>query len=613
MWKPEKISIKNLFSHDNTVFVFQNGKMTLFVGRNGAGKSAVNEAISLAITGSVSRGVNKSDFIREGENECEVFFELSNAVLNQFLFIKRTVYRNKTAQLKIWLDDEEVVLADINEKEKYLMDLFGFSQEDYFNYFVIGQGNRNSFFTAGDAKQKETVNRFSNVQPIDLLLEEIKKEINELNSEYFTCQQEINTLNGKKMAYDEEFDTLEQTFSEDKKRRINLQTQELERVQQKMQTLTKKIADYDASVAIKEKAAKALVVKKVDTAKLKEEKSGVKVQIQEATNELNEAGKIKRKLTAESGAVLTCPHCKFKFIPDSEYTPQQITETLEMLATTITEFEEYITGLNDDVKAIDKRVEAYTNESNRKRALASEVENLKEFKEQTNDAIKDAKRQLAEINDKIEAIKKESVTVRVQQLKGKIAENNRLTTDIAQKQEATLLLLEEKKMFEYHFGNKGFKSFLARQSIKVIQDSCNYYLNKFDVGLEIVIDGYTTTKKGELRDKIEISILRDGESKGLFKKYSGGEQNRVDLCGIVSIHSLINESCGYGKGLDLLIIDENVAYLDTEGQMEIINILSKVGITSVLIMHNIQNVPYENKVWVKKENKISKIYYNEAA
>ena len=69
-------------------------------------------------------------------------------------------------------------------------------------------------------------------------------------------------------------------------------------------------------------------------------------------------------------------------------------------------------------------------------------------------------------------------------------------------------------------------------------------------------------KSGKVREKISISLLRDGVDCGSFGKFSAGEAARVNLATILAMQKLVNANCDDEKGLDLLVLDEILEAVD---------------------------------------------------
>lgn len=150
-----------------------------------------------------------------------------------------------------------------------------------------------------------------------------------------------------------------------------------------------------------------------------------------------------------------------------------------------------------------------------------------------------------------------------------------------------------------------FKTYLANQKIDALSHITNDFLEQIGSDIRISFSGYTVLKSGKVRDKISISLIRDGVDCGSFDKFSAGEQARVNLASILAMHKLTNVHCEDGKGLDLLILDEILEATDESGLANIFNALNLLQITSLVVSHGqvAENYPY--KLVVNKQNGIS--------
>ena len=101
--------------------------------------------------------------------------------------------------------------------------------------------------------------------------------------------------------------------------------------------------------------------------------------------------------------------------------------------------------------------------------------------------------------------------------------------------------------------------------------------------------------------------MRDGMDCGSIFKFSKGERARVNLANILAMHKLTNVSCDDGKGLDLLILDEVLDGTDEGGLNSIMNALSSLGVTSLVVSHGKISENYPNKLLINKQNGISYI------
>ena len=211
-----------------------------------------------------------------------------------------------------------------------------------------------------------------------------------------------------------------------------------------------------------------------------------------------------------------------------------------------------------DIKLLNSKIIKANEIKSKKSTLSNEISSYEEIieEQQSNLNVYISKKKTLEVE--LENINKSSLNDEIQEIKSKLKKQEEKKLKHIDK----IQLIQEKKdeiqFHLFHFGKKGFKTYLANKSIRSIQDMCNFYLQKFETNLQVQISGFTILKSGDVRDKIEISVLKNGISKGLFNKYSGGEKSRIDVAGIISINKLINNSCSE-RGLDLLILDENVS------------------------------------------------------
>lgn len=154
-----------------------------------------------------------------------------------------------------------------------------------------------------------------------------------------------------------------------------------------------------------------------------------------------------------------------------------------------------------------------------------------------------------------------------------------------------------------------FKTHLANTKIDALSHITNEFLEAIGSDIRIAFSGYTVLKSGKIRDKISISLIRDGVDCGSFDKFSEGEKARVNLANILAMHQLTNVNCAEGKGLDLLILDEILEATDEQGLSNIFNALNQLRITSLVVSHGNIAEGYPYKTVVCKQNGVS--YINE--
>ena len=252
-----------------------------------------------------------------------------------------------------------------------------------------------------------------------------------------------------------------------------------------------------------------------------------------------------------------------------------------------------ITSINDRLLAdIDDIVYA---ESDRLAKIIDDTKNKIEYKRQAIVTAKEGLEQLykSTVQENIisikEDIKKYSEERREHNLKYDVLNNK----------------LNELTQQTFHFS--GFKTYLANTKIEALSQEINNFLEAAGSDIRIELSGFTKNKSGDIREKISISIVRDGINFGSYGKLSEGEKATAQVATILAQLKLININAPSTKGLNLLIIDEIIDMIDTRGLSKIFNVLNNEGVTSLIVSHGAVNENYPHKVLVRKKHGISSI------
>ena len=231
-----------------------------------------------------------------------------------------------------------------------------------------------------------------------------------------------------------------------------------------------------------------------------------------------------------------------------------------------------------------------------------------------DDAFSEKERQIKQLDNNIEAakgsietlqstikeIKESSDTEIIESLKASLKEFTKKSTTAILERSKIESKLNTLKCQEQRFVE--FKTYLANTKIEALSKITNEFLENIGSDIRVKFSGYTILKSGKLRDKISISIIRDGVDCGSFGKFSEGEKARVNLANILAMHKLINVNCENGKGLDLLVLDEILESVDEDGLANMFSALNNIGTTAIVVSHGnvAENYPY--KLIINKQN-----------
>lgn len=497
------------------------------------------------------------------------------------------------------------------------------------------------------------VKKNSSLSKIELLSEQIEelKETDikvEIDNKIKAIDENIDRNNESIKVFFDKIDTCEKE-SKDFKKDIIIKEKLLLLTETKKETIEEKIKDIHISIEKKEESFKKKIKAGIDTdikeislviEEVENNVSSVEKNIRDENRTLNELLKI------EAGEI-ECPECKHLFLlNDGEVSLDECKVLIKKSKTVITELEEKleeerelldesrsllielkdnlkqatesfnnsIESLNEDLDNRKKELGAINDEIdslNKKiRNLKSSVELSSENIKQYEERIKGLKETIDNLNEDIKEIesKPDPTIDQIKKLNNQIKEQNELVKGVEKELEIEQLSLNELIEWKVYF--KKFKSFLANQSLSLIEQQSNSFLKKMKSDNRIRIDGFRELSTGKLKEEISIEVSRDGMTTESFGKFSGGEKAKIDLACILSMQTLINSSCMNG-GLDLLFCDEILESADDEAMNSIVHSLSGVDKTVLMIAHSQPNENLScNKLVVQKENKISSIVVN---
>lgn len=265
-----------------------------------------------------------------------------------------------------------------------------------------------------------------------------------------------------------------------------------------------------------------------------------------------------------------------------------------------------LTVLNDKSFSFDQETQAIKNRKNdyeiglmKKQRVISELENsLKLLQNNINTLFSE----IESFERQIEIIKNESRSSIKEEYQKMCAE---IDIKVSDKQKLLDTELENKKNLEqWKINFTGFKSYLANQSIKSIENYTNLYLKEMNSDLSIKIEGYKVDKK-KVSEKITTTIYRSGFEFGSYGRFSGGERARIDMAVILAIQTLINLNSR--NGFNCIIIDEVMESLDAVGLENIIDSLNGIDKVVMIVTQNEINVNPQNVLNFVKENGVTRI------
>lgn len=620
MWYPVKIEFGGLFAfRDRAEVAFKRGECTVIFGdnrtdrgslNNGSGKSTLFEAISLALTGDLlprDTPITRDKAINRERDEAWVTMSLANDVLHQTMEIQRRFYRKRSAKATLFENDREnTQLTSVAEVDKRVLELLGLSREDLLRYYIISQDRQYNFLTAPDTTKKEILNRITNADMLQPVLDAIKADHKAADERVAEYETKILTLDTRR-------ETLEENLRELKANNT---------AEANIAGLSDLLMNYinDAmalgvqSKEIREefeaeKAKRADFEQRLEAApNFEEDITAAEAKITALKTERKKNRRAAADLELALEGVIECPKCGEQFLPNSELnlTPAQIRRIIDQRERDDIKF---VT----DIKQAEKALEELEAKQRDYEQLASELTRVKRSMVAIRERAERLKRQMDEIDrrkadleKRIEDAKRAvdndaSVKTAEAKIKAVKAEIKTAKAELADFR----YLTESLAFWDFHMGKNGFTTYLANKAIDALTGSANRFLEIMDMDFRLHITPFQTLKNGDARDKMEVFISSNGISTNGYATYSGGERQRVGIAALLGVQRLLNMSTD-GRGLDMLLLDESLSGVDSLGTMSIVKTMKRLKTTILLITQNIEDPSFfDSVICVRKIDGVS--------
>lgn len=622
MWYPVKIEFGGLFAfRDRAEVTFKRGECTVIFGdnqtdrgvlNNGAGKSTLFEAIALALTGDLlprDTPITRDKAINRDSDEAWVMMRLANDVLHQTMEVCRRFYRKKSAKAALYENDHlNTELTSVAEVDKRILELLGLSREDLLRYYIISQDRQYNFLTAPDATKKEILNRITNADMLQPVLDAIK-------ADYKAATDRVAEYETKILTLDTRRETLEENLAELKANtsaaaNIAGMTGLLEGYIKDAAALGLQAKEIRAEFEA-EKAKRGQFERQLEVApNFEEDIAAAEEKIDAARKARKKNRRAKEELELALEGVISCPKCGEQFIPNSELdlTPDQVRSLIaqrerddEQLAAEVKKAEKALEDLEEKQRDYEQVSAELTRVKRNMTAIRERADRLKRQMDETE-------RRRADLAKRIEESKRAadndtSVKAAEAKIKTVKAEIKAAKAELADFR----YLTESLSFWDFHMGKNGFSTYLANKAIDALTGSANHFLEIMDMDFRLHITPFQMLKSGYVRDKIEVFISPDGISADSYATYSGGERQRVSVAVLLGVQRLLNMSTN-GRGLDMLLLDESLGGIDSLGTMSIVKTMRRLKTTIWLITQNIEDPSFfESVICVRKIGGVSRL------
>ena len=586
----------NAFSYGkDNIIDFTQSPLTQLVGRNGHGKSSIALILEEVLFNKNSKGIKKADILNRYVKDKTYTIELDFNRDDVDYTIKSQ--RGTTQQVKLYKNNVDISAHTATATYKMIEDILGFDHKS-FNQIVY-QSNASSleFLTAPDTARKKFLIEILNLSKYTRAAEIFKEVSTLLTKEIASAQSKVTTVNSWLDKYEKADLTTKPTYTvpELDQNTVNL----ISKLQEKLNTLdatNKKIEQNNTYKKLQSKITLIPVPAQPE--------EGIE-EYQSQTSKLDktvlDAQNFIKKMRSLHG---TCPTCLSDI--DEQKVTELINEKIEEANTaagSIIEYAQKISIIKTQKTAWQQAQKSQEDWEKYHALINTELPDQLLDKQIIDGELRTLELNITSLKKRIqeaEQLNKEANThnTKVELLNKQLgemqAELDVYSNDLHNLSERMSVI----NVLTKTFSTTGLVAYKIECLVKDLEEITNKYLvdlsdGRFQIGFKI-----------SASDKLNVVITDNGKDIEILA-LSGGEKARVNVATLLAIRKLMQTLSS--SRINLLILDETVETLDTDGKEKLVEVLLKEEhLNTFLVSHGFTH-PLLEKVNVIKRNNISQI------
>ncbi|ANN55229.1 AAA family ATPase [Klebsiella pneumoniae] len=559
---------------------------------NGAGKSTLMNSLMWCIYGETSHGVKGDDVLSTGhEKNCRVKVTIEDEG-KRYAIIRHRKHKEFKNRLIVRGEDGDMTKGKDSLTQEFVERLIGASKEVFMASIYASQEAMPDLPGMSDKNLKTIVEEAAGVDRLTKAYAIARERANAAAARMETTKTKMDACLSLVESAQNELEsakTSSEAWERDRSERLDVARADLvgaevtlTEVEMELRSLPEQIRDTENAIG---KEREKLASKEEHDAKLVKVRGAItdiRASIRITENIQKEAMQRARALKVKAEEVNTkvgepCPTCgKAYCLEDLSTVKESFVEQArseisqaQVSATSVVKYQEHLekalkiesslVASTPDVSAIISRIEQLTKELGTLRHREKEVVAVEALVARARSEVD---RITKEINPFLAVIKRHE-----ESLAANKSNYGVLKTELKNIQEQALLLDKARLVYS----PAGVRSHILTSVTPFLNAQTAEYLNTLSDG-NIVAEWSTmeSTKKGEWRDKFNISVRKIGASK-TFQTLSGGEKRKVRIACSLALQDLVASRAS--KNIELFIGDEIDDALDTAGLERLMGIL----------------------------------------
>ena len=586
----------NAFSYgkDNKID-FISAPLTQLVGRNGHGKSSIALILEEVLFNKNSKGIKKADILNRHIKDKSYSIELDFNRDDVDYTIKSS---RGTAQIvKLFKEGVDISAHTATATYKMIEDILGFDHKSFAQ--IVYQSNASSleFLTAPDTARKKFLIEILNLGKYTRAAEVFKEVSTQLTKDITAVQSQVNTVASWLNKYEKTDLTLKEIIASPELNTLLItEAAALDSSINSIESTNKKISQNNTYKQLQSKIKLLPIPEKPE-----EGVEGYQAEVAKLSKTVSDAQAFVTKMKALHG---TCPTCLSDI--DEEKVAELIEEKTgeaEIAAVETMSYTQKIVQIKQQKTAWQEAQKSQEDWEKYHALIDTELPEILLDKQTLQ-------QQFTELQNSIAATKRK--IVEAEQYNKEVTAHN-TKVDLVSKQLVDMNQELETYSGKLHelsermsilnvltktFSTTGLVAYKIESLVKDLEEITNKYLvdlsdGRFQIGFKI-----------SASDKLNVVITDNGKDIEILA-LSGGEKARVNVATLLAIRKLMQTLSS--SRINLLILDETVETLDTDGKEKLVEVLlQEEHLNTFLVSHGFSH-PLLEKINVIKRNNISKI------
>ena len=586
----------NAFSYgkDNQID-FIASPLTQLVGKNGHGKSSIALILEEVLFNKNSKGIKKADILNRYVKDKSYSIELDFNRDGIDYTIKST--RGTAQTVKLFKSGNDISAHTATATYKMIEEILGFDHKSFAQ--IVYQSNASSleFLTAPDTARKKFLIEILNLSRYTKAAEIFKEVTTELAKDITTASSKVSTVNSWLNKYESTDLTIKPTIEvPEMDTKLYNETLVLSQQLDGLETTNKKIQQNNTYKQLQSKINLLPIPDKPE-----EGIENYQSEVAKLSKTVSDAQTFVKKMKALHG---TCPTCLSDI--DEEKVAELIEEKTaeaEIAAVETMSYTQKIVQIKQQKTLWEQAQKSQEDWEKYHRLINTELQNElldKQQIEQTlselENSLQDLRKQIANAesknkeilahNTKVDLVSKQLVEMR--------EELETYSSNLHELSERMSIL----NVLTKTFSTTGLVAYKIECLVKDLEEITNKYLVDLSDGR------FQISFKINASDKLNVVITDNGKDIEILA-LSGGEKARVNVATLLAIRKLMQTLSS--SRINLLILDETVETLDTDGKEKLVEVLLREEhLNTFLVSHGFTH-PLLEKVNVMKRNNISQI------